>query len=197
MSIFSPMKFRAACRNVVALFFTVVLLASCQNIQTSTVEKTPSLKNYVSLDLAYATYSEKLQKLEKQIQKSLKNRGEAHITLITPPEYNHLRQRLSDIEIHEQAKLFLKSPPRFKEFCIGSGETSINQKKETTYYVVVESSDFIAFRKKLAQLSQLPVTEFNPDLFYPHITLGFTSRDLHYEDGVIKNKQSCLKDQPL
>lgn len=195
MSIFSPMKFRAAHRNFVAFFIGSVLLTSCQS--TKTASTPPAFKNYISLNLTYTTYFEKLQKLEKMLHHPLKNRGEAHITLITPPEYSHLRLRLSDAEIHQQAELFLKSEPQFNEVCIGSGESLIDQKKEATYYVVVESSDFIKFRKKLAQLSQLPVTEFNPDLFYSHITLGFTSRDLHFEDGVIKNKQSCLKAQPL
>ena len=33
--------------------------------------------------------------------------------------------------------------------------------------------------------------------FYPHITLGFTKRDLHFEDGVRKDKSTCVADLNL
>jgi hypothetical protein len=34
--------------------------------------------------------------------------------------------------------------------------------------------------------------DFDADKFYSHITVGFTDRDLHEADGVIKNMDSCV-----
>ncbi|MNT88586.1 hypothetical protein D3C72_2291690 [compost metagenome] len=34
-------------------------------------------------------------------------------------------------------------------------------------------------------------SEFLPGKYYPHITLGYSVKDLHYEDGVVKDLRSC------
>jgi hypothetical protein len=34
--------------------------------------------------------------------------------------------------------------------------------------------------------------DFTPNHFYPHITLGFTKRDLYEQDGVKKNSDTCI-----
>ena len=62
---------------------------------------------------------------------------------------------------------------------------------EFTYFVVVQSEDLISIRKKIQDSfvgKGGDKNDFNPLNYFPHITLGFTKRDLHESDGVIKGK---------
>ncbi len=152
-----------------------------------------ALKNYISYDLQYKPFEEMRLKLEKTLGTPLKNRGEAHITVITPPEFAKLSEKLEPEQIHAVANETLVKMPRYEIVCVGSGSLKIKEATEKTYYAVVVANDLLAIRRKLADLARLPQDQFDPNLFFPHVTLGFTSRDLHYEDGLIKDKNSCLK----
>ena len=186
-------------RYLAFAIFTAALSFSCSSVNPSAA-KTPAsvdsqnkpLKNYVSLDLAYPYYKMLLDKLElkvKTVHKPLKNRGEAHITLITPPEFKILSTKLSAEKIHQISNDFLSLEPKFQNACIGHFEKA----NEHVYYVVAESTDLIKLRLQLSEQSGLTKAEFDPELFFPHITLGFTERDIHYEEGAVKNKASCPK----
>lgn len=154
-------------------------------------------KNYLALNLPYPQYKEILAQLINKVG-PLKDRSEAHITIISPPEFKVLTDskltKLNARKITETYVTLNKGVYRFKQVCIGSGEKNLNEKKLKTYYIVVDSPDLLAFRREISKLSKLPKSKFDPDLFYPHITLGFTEKDLHYEDGVIKDSKSCMKD---
>lgn len=159
-------------------------------------------KNYISYDLDFAPYKTQREQLEAELQNQkhpivkdlpLINRGEAHITVITPPEFDILKKKISAELIHSTSYEFLKQKPAFQEICIGEGRLQQNSKNLWTYFIVVKSPELIELRKKLAELAQVTNQEFNPLEFYPHITLGFNSRDLHLQDGVVKNENSCLK----
>lgn len=83
---------------------------------------------------------------------------------------------------------------KFEIACLGVGKAKIGNSEEKTFYAVVESQDLITFRQEIQKLVVSrggTETDFNPHNFYPHITVGFTSRDLHESDGVIKNKSTC------
>lgn len=152
-----------------------------------------ALKNYISYDLEYKPFEEMRLQLEKSLGLPLKNRGEAHITVITPPEYEQLSKTLEPEQIHALANESLIKNPKYEIVCIGSGHLLLNGQDEKTYFVVVQSTELLQIRQRLAEAAHLPKKQFDGDLFFPHVTLGFTSRDLHYEDGVIKDKNSCLK----
>lgn len=152
-----------------------------------------ALKNYISYDLEYRPFEQMREQLEGRLKITLKNRGEAHITVITPPEFALLVKKIPADEIHAIAEAVLKSKPAFEIRCVGGGSIKIKGKKESTYYVVVKSEVLLKIRQTLSQRAGLSVQIFNPQLFYPHITLGFTDRDLHYEDGLIKDESTCLK----
>lgn len=199
----------------------VSLVSSCTHLQKQTEQPIQSnvspntqsailpeaqrhiaLKNYISYDLDYAPYKIQREQLEAELQNQkhpiakdlpLKNRGEAHITVITPPEFDILSKKISAELIHSTANDFFKQKPEFQQICIGEGRLQQNSKNLWTYFIVVKSPTLIELRKKLAQLAKVTNQEFNPLEFYPHITLGFNSRDLHLQDGVVKNENSCLK----
>lgn len=148
-------------------------------------------KSYVSIDLDVAPFEKIKRDLEISEKINLKSRGEAHITLITPPEMKRLRQVLSSQEIDEvlQESNVLHAP--YKQICVGRGRS----KNQSTYFVVIEADSFYKFREALYQRflkNGGTVSTFSPKAFHPHVTVGFTERDLHLEEGVVKDSRSCL-----
>lgn len=123
-------------------------------------------------------------------------RGEAHITVITPVEYwDALRQKLSMAEIDAIALDCHIQASDVKLLGIGSGRAILNAKKEETFFIIVESKNLLRIRREIArrfiEKGGRPGL-FDPETFYPHITLGFTLRDLHIQDGVIKDTAYSL-----
>ncbi|TNF29430.1 MAG: hypothetical protein EP319_07155 [Deltaproteobacteria bacterium] len=152
---------------------------------------------YLSMDIQYSPIKELWKQTEIETGLKLNNRGEAHITTITPPEYFHQLKGVVTIEeIEEIASKMPLQASRFKVVCLGRGIKDAM----STYYIVVESDDLINLRKKVEMLFLKKGGEkgkFKAENFYPHITVGFTKRDLHESDGVIKDKKSCFKDIKL
>lgn len=150
--------------------------------------------NYLSMELNYKPSKALRMEVEKDIGMTLKNRGEAHITILTPPEYNVLKGKISIQEINEIALKNKIQESNVKAICVGVGESQNNSALKT-YYVVVDSQNLLKIRKQIADEFTArggDPEKFDATNFYPHITLGFTQRDLHLEsDGVIKNTESC------
>ena len=148
--------------------------------------------NYVSLNLNYQPFQILFTELNQKFG-GLKNRGEAHVTVITPVEYNEiLKANISIEELHALAAKMNLQKSEVKAICLGKGEKA---ELGATYYVVVESKDLLQFREKVLAAYLLKggsPRHFAPEHFYPHITIGFNLRDLHESDGVKKDRNSCL-----
>lgn len=164
-----------------------LLVVSCQNQPVIGDKKPASVKSYVSLDLEYPEYQQTLNKLDTFLGSNLVNREEAHITVLTPPEFKTISTNAAPETIHQEWEDWKSK--KFKKVCLGEGIFKEKKKILKTYYVVVESSELLAFRKYLK--AKYNVKDFNAEIFYPHITLGFTEKDLHFEQGVIKDQKSC------
>lgn len=154
------------------------------------------LGSYLAMNLSYAPYKQLLEEVQQVEAVTLKNRGEAHITVISPVEFDKvLKKRLSMKEINKIAEKAKVQEAVFTPVCVGRGQKELSAQLEKTYYVVVDSSALLELRRAI-QAAYIKkggaALDFQPAAFYPHITLGFTSRDLHFEEGVIKNKESCL-----
>ncbi len=151
--------------------------------------------NYVAINLNYAPVESLLNQLKEELKLKLLSRGEAHITLITPIEFNKaLAQKLKISELNELAKEMDIQDSSFEVICLGRGEKVIRDEKESNFFVVTKSDKFLEYRKKVEELFIKKGGKeglFLPDHFYPHITVGFTKRDLHENDGVIKDAKSC------
>ncbi len=149
---------------------------------------------YVTIDLLYDPFRRLTEALETVEGIKLKTRGEAHITLLTPPEFEVLAKRLVESEIRSAFDKLASDTPGSRAaepICVGRGKLGAAK----TFYVVVKYRAAFRARQLLAkkfQASGGDATEFKPDVYYPHVTLGFTDRDLHLEDGVIKDARSCL-----
>lgn len=150
--------------------------------------------DWLGVALEYKPYANLREALEKKLGILLKNRGEAHLTLITPPEMKLLlaspagNHPLTPEKIADMAKAFHVQSSDFKAVCIGQGHKG----SEKTYFVVIRSSRAREFREAIFTRAGSPAG-FHPDEFYPHITLGYTDRDLHAQDGVIKDEKSCFE----
>lgn len=166
-----------------ALLFAV----GCQNKEVTTDKKPASIKNYVSLDLEYPEYKATLERLDTFLGTKLVNRGEAHITVITPPEFKTLTEKISAETIHQEWENW--QTKIFEKVCLGEGTVKEKNKVLKTYYIVVHAPEVKGFRMFLK--NKYGVENFNPDMFFPHITLGFTEKDLHFEQGVVKDPKSC------
>lgn len=126
----------------------------------------------------------------------LKSRGEAHITILTPLEFDILNTTLSIQEINTIAQTMKIQNIQWTPLCVGYGVDSKNS-KNSTYFVVVKAEEAINLRKKIFEAylkKHQDLKNFDPLHFYPHITIGFTDRDLHESDGIIKDVQRCFFD---
>lgn len=152
----------------------------------------PGYGSYLAMNINYSPIKVLWKEIEKQEGLKLKNRGEAHITVITPVEFNNSLKSFLDIkEIHRIAAEAKIQELTFSPFCVGKGEKG----NLRTYFIVVKSKDLLNLRieiqKAFIKNGGNP-KDFNPESFYPHITLGFSKRDLHESDGIIKDERTCL-----
>jgi hypothetical protein len=126
---------------------------------------------------------------------SLRDRGEAHITVVTPPEEQVLRARLSGSEILAALGTDSIQQESFKVTCLGHGLVQAGHEKQETFYAVIYAPGLVARRAHLAAAFRAAGGSeggFDPAHFYPHITVGFTHGDLHEQDGVVKDRDSCI-----
>jgi len=120
-------------------------------------------------------------------------RGEAHVTVITPVEYwEALRHNISIEEIEIIAQVNHIQNSDLKVLGVGSGKAMLDGKEEETFFFIVASANLRNIRKhiyrKFLENGGRPEA-FSPEMFYPHITIGYTRRDLHIQDGVIKDME--------
>lgn len=141
---------------------------------------------YITLDLEYSEVKRAFDQLNDEVG-NLKNRGEAHITILTPPEYQYFFAN-QGISINTLSQVVEESFSAhniyFEVLGVGSGHIE----KLSTYFLIVESPELILLREKLGELlpNKLRI-EFLNTGFYPHITLGFNKRDLHISQGIRKD----------
>ncbi len=152
-------------------------------------------ESYLAINLSYPPFAKLFEEIQKQFGK-LKNRGEAHLTVITPPEFDEvLSPYLSMKEINEIGKKFTIQSSQLEMLCLGRGEVLIGGVRETSFFIVIESGDLIEFRRQVFKAFAAkggPPGKFDPENFYPHITIGFSLRDLHEFDGVKKGRNACV-----
>lgn len=153
---------------------------------------------YLTMEVQYAPVKKIFEQIQTKNQLKLKNRGEAHITVVTPIEYyDVLKSHLTMNEIDRLAQSLNIQAASFEIKCLGRGQVKANDKTDQTFYIVVNSTKLLEIRKEIQKLFEQKggaVNAFRAELFYPHITVGFTTRDLHESDGVVKNESSCVGD---
>lgn len=167
------------------------------SVEFESFSGTGEFDTWMQMTLPYPPMADLLNQVRRWEGIPLRNRGEAHITVVTPVEFwNALKPHGITVQaMDELAREMNIQASRFDVLCLGRGAVKIHGKLEKTYYVVVRSDDLIRIRKKIQELlvSQGGKPEdFEPLNYFPHITLGFTKRDLYESDGVKKDIQSCV-----
>lgn len=151
--------------------------------------------SYLTVNVPFAPVKDIFDQVDDKLQfDRFKTRGEAHITVITPVEYRkNLEAFISIDQINQLAmESDLQSMP-FEVLGLGVGKKEMGGDIEETFFLVVDSPALREFRAKVHQQfvdSGGDPQNWDPEHFYPHITVGFTQRDLHESDGVIKDRSS-------
>lgn len=191
-----------------AVFFTQAAYAGAEIPLSKTVANNDELPfilhhskndmdNALAMNVQYAPVKAVREEMSAALNFQLKyftgwnTDGEAHVTVITPPEYaNVIKPYVSMQRIEELAKQADIQHSVIDILGIGSGEAVINNKKEQTYFLIVASNDLLNLRYRIYDeyiKNGGPKGAWDPAHFYPHITIGFTLRDLFEADGVIKD----------
>lgn len=133
--------------------------------------------------------------------RSLEDRNESHITVITPPEgkTGFLPRSIGIDKVlptSEMINIYKGSlqETSFDVLCVGMQR---NAKGNIVFYLVVESEDIFEIRKEIADIVSVedPTIPFRPvGNYYPHITIGYVGGDVH---GVSKGLETCVADIAL
>jgi 2'-5' RNA ligase len=152
-------------------------------------------KDYLAMVVPFEPIRGLFEKIKAQTGfEGLRNRGEAHVTVITPPEFAELNKNMTIDDINRIALEERIQQAHLDFVCVGSGRALIEGHEERTYFLVVRSSDLLRIREKIAEQfvkNGGQRDKFAPRHFYPHITIGYTKTDLHEAQGVIKDQRSC------
>lgn len=194
-------------KKTLLLLASLLLIAPCSSldvkiIDTSSMPFVPHLgpgafDNALALNVPYHALKELRAKIEKQTGLTLEyykgwaQEGEAHVTVITPVEYwEVLRPYISIDEINNIATTHKIQETSLLILGIGRGKSVFKGKEEQTFFIIAASSRLKVLRqavwKEFVKKGGNPEA-FNPNDFYPHITIGYTLRDLHIQDGVYKD----------
>jgi 2'-5' RNA ligase len=158
--------------------------------------------NALAINIPYQPVADLRQQLERHLEKNLDNfkswnpQGEAHITVVTPPEFESvLSKKLSMDEINAIAMHENIQTSDVNVLGLGTGRTIIADQNEETFFILVSSSKLNSIRESIhdAFVAKGGAPEsWDYKTYYPHITVGFTKRDLHIQDGVIKDVEHSL-----
>lgn len=153
----------------------------------------PVMTNAASTQLAMTIPDAPVDAVLRQVEAAtglrLIDPGKAHVTVVTPPEFAVLGRLLTMAEIHTLAANLQETS--FEVVCVGRGQKGERQ----TFFLVMRSAGLVSIRRDVAALFRErggSLGAFDPDHYFPHVTLGFTHVDLHEADGVIKDGGSCV-----
>jgi len=172
----------------------VTLPASVQN---SAVMPFVSSPNFLSLNTPYEPILELRKSIkahlgfenELNFSRAIFPQGEAHVTVITPPDFNVLSQHLTIQDIESIALVENIQSSDLEILGIGSGKQSVANEERETFFLIVESAKLRRIRLLIYKLFIARGGDpkaWDPAWFFPHITIGFTHGDLH-EPVVLKN----------
>jgi len=86
---------------------------------------------------------------------------------------------------------------RISPLCLGKASEKVDGKPDvnTVYFVVMSAPKLVEIRKEVFKLYVKKGGDgalFQPEAIWPHVTVGFTYRDMFIQDGVYKGLNSCI-----
>ncbi|MDA9951556.1 hypothetical protein N9D31_03165 [Oligoflexaceae bacterium] len=142
-------------------------------------------------------------KIRRQIEASLYNgkrlkfltawepNGEAHVTTIGPFEYQKCmwskKRGLSVLHMKQIEQLALKMQIQKSDLKIQALGVAFKKFEdlESSHFILVRSNNLLRIRRAVYAWYLRKGGEvgcWNPNLFFPHITVGYTHEDIHYPD---------------
>ncbi|KAI1316758.1 hypothetical protein EDD11_009496 [Mortierella claussenii] len=132
---------------------------------------------------------------------TLISRGESHITIILPTEYDQILhpagvtiEELNALATHKNRL----QRSKFELECLGRVQVVSKPDgvfQQSLQIILKNYRDLIRYREDVFKLfvkkGGNPAL-FDAENFTPHITLGFKHRDIFVEDGVYKGKNACI-----
>jgi hypothetical protein len=187
--------------KLLILLSLLVSLSSCATKSSMSFEShtgaADSWDNALALNVEYDSIIKLRKKIEVETGQSLKfftgwsAQGEAHVTTISPPEYKFvLRHHITMKRINEIALASNIQSADLVRLGIGSGKTKIEGKMEETFFVIVDSIKLREIRIKIHQefvANGGKPSAFDPTWFFPHMTIGYTKKDIHENSGLLKD----------
>ncbi|KAJ1861218.1 hypothetical protein LPJ73_001083 [Coemansia sp. RSA 2703] len=162
-------------------------------------------QSYLQQTLNYTYFSDLFSAINATVG-TLQTRGEAHVTVITPPEFDRVLKP-SGVTIQDINEIALRNniqKARLMPVCLGrfNGTLPNPNKAESDkgtfllYSLVVADvyGDLVNIRREVFKLYRSKGGQgalFQPEGFWPHITIGFDRRDLFIEDGLYKGSNYC------
>lgn len=131
---------------------------------------------WLGLPVAFEPASRLREGIESLSGAVLEHRGEAHITLVTPPEAAAIR--IHDPGLTIDVLEAVARPWLDRAVWSTPGIGSLSDGDRETWFLVVESPDLRELRRDLAFVFQLPPAVFDPEAQDLHVTLGFRNGDI-------------------
>ncbi|KAJ2163183.1 hypothetical protein GGF46_000113 [Coemansia sp. RSA 552] len=162
------------------------------------------LGSYLQQTLDFAPFRDLFDRLNTS-NGALQTRGEAHVTVISPPEFDKVLKPagVTIKEIEDIARQADIQRARLAPVCLGrfSGPlpdptTAADNGTFTLFSLVVADpfNDLLRIRRQVSRLYREKGGQgalFQPERFWPHVTIGFDRRDLFVEDGIFKGANYC------
>ncbi len=146
----------------------------------------------------YPSVNALIPQLNSLYKLNLEDRREAHITIITPPEFQLSLSKVFTVnEMLNRYSHNIQQLP-FEIECVGSRKSSNCQNQ--VFYLVVKSPELTSIRYDLAQEANLRARSqgipsvFKPEAFWANITIGYIKGDVF---EFTKGPESCLTDTRL
>ncbi|ORX98224.1 hypothetical protein K493DRAFT_313717 [Basidiobolus meristosporus CBS 931.73] len=156
---------------------------------------TKPFTNWLGMNLDFKLVEPLSKALNASLPAPIKGRGEAHVTVITPPEFDVLAKANVTIEQINKVAVARKIQATYVEpYCLGRVAKVIDNVPQASYQVIVKAKNLNRIRRDIFNIYVKQggePSQFNPDNYYPHITLGFINRDLFEEDGISKGTNAC------
>ncbi|KAJ2710070.1 hypothetical protein H4R19_003933 [Coemansia spiralis] len=160
--------------------------------------------SYLQQTLDYAQFEGLFRALNASAG-TLRSRGEAHVTVVTPPEFDRVLKPagVTIDEIEDIAARAGIQGARLLPVCLGRfagtlprPSTDDDKGPFLLYSLVVADShgDLLRIRNDIFKLYRGKGGEgalFQPNGFWPHVTIGYDRRDLFIEDAIFKGTNFC------
>ncbi|KAJ1735576.1 hypothetical protein LPJ72_001800 [Coemansia sp. Benny D160-2] len=161
--------------------------------------------SYLQQTLDFGPFKELFDAISAASNATIHSRGEAHITVITPPEFD-LVLKPGGVTIEEIESIATANGiqnARLMPVCLGRFNGTLPDPAHSTdkagfllYSLVVADvySDLLTIRRKIFKLYGEKGGQgalFQPEAFWPHVTIGYDRQDLFIEDGIYKGSNYC------